>query len=97
MDSSGPMKKPGKGLSSTLCAVSGACPNIVCHVLRWFLDGQVIYKLKKSSLGADQGRWPSENMYILLSNKLQAAAPDSTTSWPNNFKIDYIRLYKWVG
>ena len=64
---------------------------------RWFLDGQVIYKLTKSSLGADQGRWPSENMYILLSNKLQAAAPDWTTSWPNNFKIDYIRLYKWVG
>ena len=32
MDLSGLMKKPGKGLSSTVCAVSDACPNIICRV-----------------------------------------------------------------
>ena len=31
MDLSGQMKKPGKGLSSTVCAVSDACPNLICH------------------------------------------------------------------
>ena len=57
----------------------------------------MIYELKRASLGADQNKWPDEEMYIMLSNNQNAAAPDSTTSWPNTFKIDYIRLYKWAG
>ena len=57
----------------------------------------MIYELKRASLGAEQDRWPNEEMYIVLSNSLQAAAPESTTIWPSHFKIDYIRLYKWGG
>ena len=67
------------------------------HVKRWFLDGNLISELQRASLGADEDKWPNEEMYFMLSNGLQSAAPDSATEWPNSFTIDYIRLYKWGG
>ena len=61
---------------------------------RWFLDGALVHTVSASSLGANQGLWPDEDMYIVLNNGQRSASPDENTLWPNALKIDFIRLYQ---
>jgi beta-glucanase (GH16 family) len=59
----------------------------------WTVDGVVRRTLNRSALGGNQGLWPDEDMYLVLNNGVQAAAADTTTTWPNNVVIDYVAIY----
>jgi beta-glucanase (GH16 family) len=61
---------------------------------KWFLDGELVHTVTATSLGANQGLWPNEEMYIVLNNGQRSESPDETTLWPNYLKIDFIRLYQ---
>ena len=47
-----------------------------------------------SSLGNRVNQWPNEEMYIVLNNGQKTDSPDVTTVWPNELRVDFIRLYQ---
>lgn len=60
---------------------------------RWYIDGELVHTLNKSSSKEPTG-WPDEEMYIILNNGVRTASPDATTTWPNQLQIDYIEVYQ---
>jgi beta-glucanase (GH16 family) len=60
---------------------------------RWYIDGELVHTLNKSSSKEPAG-WPDEEMYIILNNGVRTASPDVTTTWPNRLQIDYIEVYQ---
>lgn len=56
---------------------------------RWFIDGDLVAHLDEIG-----NRWPDEDMYLVLNNSTQTAAPDDTTTWPNYLTIDYVEIYE---
>lgn len=58
----------------------------------WYIDGVEVRRLEPS--GKIKNEWPDENMYIVLNNGQRSESPDSTTTWPNYFVVDYIEVYR---
>ncbi len=55
--------------------------------LIWYVDG----KVKKYYNGSQV---PSDSMYVIFSAGLDGSSADSTTGFPNYYKIDYFRVYQ---
>lgn len=61
----------------------------------WTVDGEVKRELNRTDLSPNRiGKWPNEDMYIVINNEVQTNAPDTNTNWPNYLKIDYVEIYK---
>lgn len=58
--------------------------------LVWYVDG----KIEKSYYGSQV---PSDSMYVIFSAGLDGSSADSTTGFPNYYKIDYFRVYQMPG
>ncbi len=55
--------------------------------LIWYVDG----KVQKYYYGSQV---PSDSMYVIFSAGLDGSAADSTTGFPNYYKIDYFHVYQ---
>lgn len=58
--------------------------------LIWYVDG----KIEKYYYG-DQV--PTDSMYVIFSAGLDGSSADSSTGFPNYYKIDYFRYYRMTG
>jgi len=65
--------------------------------MMWTVDGVETTHVNINDLsGADQAKWPNENMYFVLNNGIRSASPDQS-NWPNYVVIDYVALYQPGG
>lgn len=57
--------------------------------LIWYVDGKVTKYFYGNQV-------PSDSMYMIFSAGLDGSVADSTTGFPNYFKIDYISVYQYT-
>lgn len=55
----------------------------------WYIDGKEVRRLQADGIK----EWPKKDMYIVLNNGTRKESPDTTTTWPNYLKVDYVKLY----
>ena len=60
------------------------------YFAKWYIDGKLMHQLNANEVD----EWPDEDMYIVLNNGQRTHSPDTGTTWPNYFIIDYIELYQ---
>ena len=65
--------------------------------IRWYLDGRQYFSRKPSDLPAG-ARWVFDHDFFLLLNVAVGGAwpgnPDATTTFPQEMKVDYVRVYR---
>jgi beta-glucanase (GH16 family) len=65
--------------------------------IRWYLDGRQYFSRKSSDLPAG-ARWVFDHDFFLLLNVAVGGSwpgnPDSTTTFPQEMKVDYVRAYR---
>jgi beta-glucanase (GH16 family) len=55
----------------------------------WYIDGQEVRRLDAAGIPD----WPAKDMYIVLNNGTRTESPEGDTTWPNELRVDYIRLF----
>jgi beta-glucanase (GH16 family) len=65
--------------------------------IRWYLDGRQYFSRKPSDLPAG-ARWVFDHDFFLLLNVAVGGVwpgnPDATTTFPQEMKVDYVRVYR---
>ena len=65
--------------------------------IRWYLDGRQYFSRKPSDLPAG-ARWVFDRDFFLLLNVAVGGVwpgnPDATTTFPQEMKVDYVRVYR---
>lgn len=63
--------------------------------IKWFIDGQKFHEVSPSTVN---GSWPFNTDFFLLLNLAVGGDwpgyPDSSTSFPQQLEVDYIRVYR---
>ena len=65
--------------------------------IRWYLDGRQYFSRKSSDLPSS-ARWVFDHDFFVLLNVAVGGSwpgnPDSTTTFPQEMKVDYVRVYR---
>ena len=102
----GPGYSGGSGLGMSALSPDGKPFADAFHVfavewepgeVRWFLDGRQYFSRKSSDLPSGT-RWVFDHDFFLLLNVAVGGAwpgnPDATTTFPQEMRIDYVRVYR---
>ncbi len=55
----------------------------------WTIDGKIVRTL----INEIGDSWPNEDMYMVINNGVKTSSPDETTTYPNDFEVDYVAYY----
>ena len=66
--------------------------------IAWYIDNIQVFQVTPSSYPSNY-TWPfnSNNWYLMINLAITSSGPNSSTVFPNNIEIDYVRVYENNG